>query len=283
MTAKYKDSEMETAGKSPVAIDRHVVMVDAGDVTIEVVVEGSGPAIVMLPSRGRDSFDYDDVAAGVASLGYRVLRPQPRGIGKSTGPLNDLTLHDLANDVAAVIKAFDAAPCVIIGHAFGNWVARMTAVDHPDLVRGVVIAAAGARNFPAVLSEYVTRSADASLPLAERIDYLKKTFFAPDSDATVWLEGWYPEATASQRRAATATRQDEWWGAGSVPLFDLQAACDPFKPAESRDELKREFGDRVTIAVIPDASHALLPEQPGRVVDALKGWLQQLEAGALAS
>jgi acetyl-CoA C-acetyltransferase len=34
---------------------------------------------------------------------------------------------------------------VIVGHAFGNWVARMTAVDYPQLVRGVVIAAAAAK------------------------------------------------------------------------------------------------------------------------------------------
>ena len=274
---------MEIASKVPVKLDRRSVIITTGAVSIEVVVEGSGPAIVMLPSRGRDSFDYDEVAAGLAGLGYQVLRPQPRGIGKSVGPMNDLTLHDLASDVAEVIKAFDAASCVIIGHAFGNWVARMTAVDYPDLVRGVVIAAAGARSFPAILSEYVTRSADASLPLEERLGYLKKTFFAPGSDATLWLEGWYPEATVSQRRAASATRQDEWWSGGSAPLFDLQAACDPFKPPESRDELKRDFGDRVTIAVIPDASHALLPEQPERVVEALRGWLQQLEAGSLAS
>jgi hypothetical protein len=42
-----------------------------------------------------------------------------------------------------------------------------------------------------------------------------------------------------------------------VPLFDLQAGIDPFKPEETRNELKDEPGDRATIAVIPNASHAL--------------------------
>ena len=47
------------------------------------------------------------------------------------------TLHDLANDIAAVIRnAGNGGPAVIVGHAFGSWVARMTAVDHPELVRG---------------------------------------------------------------------------------------------------------------------------------------------------
>lgn len=255
-----------------------VTQVSNNATSIEVVTQGQGPVLVMLPSRGRDSLDYEEVAQGLAGLGYTVLRPQPRGIGNSTGRMDGLTLHDLADDVAMVIRAFTSEPCIIIGHAFGNWVARMTAVDYPELVRGVVIAAAGGSTFPPILSQYVTRSADTSLPQAERLDYLKKTFFAPGSDPTVWLDGWYPEATKSQRAAADATRQEEWWSGGVVPLLDLQAECDPFKPASMRYELKEQFGDRITIATVPDASHALLPEQPQRVVDAIADWLATLNS-----
>ena len=61
-----------------------------------------------------------------------------------------------------------------------------------------------------------------------------------------------------------------------MPLLDLQAEHDPFKPPEKRNEMKDEFGDRVTIAVIPDASHALIPEQPKAVVDALVTWIRTL-------
>ena len=59
-------------------------LVRLGDVTIESLVEGAGPAIVMLPSLGRDGYeDFDDVAARLAAAGFTVLRPQPRGIGTS--------------------------------------------------------------------------------------------------------------------------------------------------------------------------------------------------------
>src|SRR5712691_1642887 len=114
----------------------------------EVIAEGAGPLIVILPSRGRDSEDFDAVAAGIATAGYRVLRPQPRGAGRSTGPMKNITLHDLARDVAAVIEHEGKDPAVIAGHAFGNWVARMTAVDYPHLVRGVIIVAAAAKAYP---------------------------------------------------------------------------------------------------------------------------------------
>src|SRR5262245_40584625 len=77
-------------------------LVRSPDGEIDVIVEGAGPPILLLPSRGRDSEDYDEVAHGLAQSGFRVLRPQPRGIGKSIGPLQGLTLHDFARDVAAV-------------------------------------------------------------------------------------------------------------------------------------------------------------------------------------
>jgi hypothetical protein len=43
---------------------RYVVSHD--DVTIDVIDEGNGPLMVLLPSAGRDSEDYDKVAEGLA-------------------------------------------------------------------------------------------------------------------------------------------------------------------------------------------------------------------------
>src|SRR5262249_20150541 len=147
-------------------------------------------------SRGRGVEDYDDLARRIARAGYRVLRPQPRGVGRSRGPMQGLTLHDLARDVAAVIADVNAGPAVIVGHAFGSWVARMVAADSPRLARGVAILAAAAKEYPAALAEAVTKCADLSLPDAERLKYLRFAFFAPGHDASGWLEGFYPDVNA---------------------------------------------------------------------------------------
>jgi hypothetical protein len=40
--------------------------------------------------------------------------------------------------------------------------------------------------------------------------------------------------------------------------------------------MKDEFGERVTVKVIANASHALIPEQPRAVVEALTTWMKQL-------
>jgi pimeloyl-ACP methyl ester carboxylesterase len=252
------------------------------DVRLDVIAEGSGPLVILLPSRGRGSEDFDELAAGIAAAGFRVLRPQPRGAAGSTGPMKGLTLHDFARDMAEVIRHEGGGPAVMVGHAFGNWVARMTAVDHPELVRGVVIVAAAAKAYPngfaggKELSEAVRLAGDTKLSDEERLKYLRMAFFAPGHDATPWLKGWYAEADEAQSAAGRATKQSEWWSGGKAPLLDVQAANDPFKPASMSNEIRDEFGDRATIVVIPNASHALIPEQPAAVVDAIVSWMRKL-------
>ena len=254
------------------------IEVQSGAARISVIAQGQGPLVIMLPSRGRDSEDYGQVAAAIAAQGFRVLRPQPRASDGSTGPLDNLTLHDYANDVAQVIEDAHDGPAVLIGHAYGNWVARMTAVDHPALVRGVVLAASAAKDYPKGLSEIVTKSADMSLPEAERRAYLKQAFFAPGHDPSSWLTGWWPDASRSQSEAATRVKQSDWWSGGSAPLLDLIAADDPFRPQSSWQDLKRQFPERVTVTVIENASHAFMPEQPAAVADAIVAWMRHLPA-----
>src|ERR1700689_209423 len=184
-------------GNSAARAERIREIIAYDDVRIDVIAEGSGPLLVLLPGRGRGSEDFDEVAAGLAKSGFRVLRPQPRGAGPNRGPMQGLTLHDFARDAAEVIKHEGGGPAVMVGHAYGSWVARMTAVDYPQLVRGVVIAAAAAKAYPAgfagakELSEAVRKSGDPALSDAERLGYLRANFFAPGSDARVWLKGSY--------------------------------------------------------------------------------------------
>lgn len=269
-------------GVSAARAERVHEIVTHDDVRIEVIAEGQGPLVVLLPGRGRDSLDFDDFAADIAKSGFRVLRPQPRGAGKSEGPMQNLTLHDFACDIAAVIRHEGKLPAVIVGHAFGNWVGRMTATDTPELVRGVVIVAAAAKAYPAgfagakELSDAVKKAGDLTRPEAERLEALRFAFFAPGHDARVWLSGWHPDVDESQFAAGRATKQSEWWPGGKAPLLDVQAELDPFKPRSMMNEIKEEFGERAEIVVVPNASHALIPEQPAAVTNAIVTWIGKL-------
>jgi pimeloyl-ACP methyl ester carboxylesterase len=178
-------------------------------VQIEYVDQGDGPVIAILPSLGRSGRDYDVVAAYLVVDGFRVIRPEPRGIGNSKGPLEKLNLHHFAADVAAVLDQECTGQIVVVGHAWGSQPARMLAANRPDLVCAVVLAAASAGKVPPEIGEKpygrlraeIDGAGDPSLSEARRLECLQQAFFAPGHDASVWLDGWYQAAHDAQAHA----------------------------------------------------------------------------------
>jgi pimeloyl-ACP methyl ester carboxylesterase len=248
------------------------------DVRIEVLSQGDGPPIVLLPSLGRGAEDFDRIAQRLADAGYRVLRPQPRGIGRSEGPLTDIDMHDYAADVAAVIAYAGNGPAFVVGQAFGNRVARMLATDRPELVAAVALVAAniGKAPSPPQVRAAIRNSADASLPDAERLAALRFAFFAPGNDPAAWLDGWHPDVLAAQRIAGDRTSREEDFAGGQAPILYLQPSHDPLAHVEDAEAYKAQFGKRVTIVVIANASHAVIAEQPDAVSDALIAYARGL-------
>lgn len=248
-----------------------------GDVTIECGSLGDGPPIVLLPSLGRGAEDFSEVARYLAAAGFRTLMPQPRGIGGSVGPMAGVSMRDLANDVAMAMDDLLDQRAVVVGHAFGSQPARMLAVERPDLVAGLVLAAASAGKMPpgetekpfSRLRAEIDGSGNPSLPEETRIKCLEAAFFAPGHDPRVWLDGWSWPTHEVQARARIETPVDDYFEAGGVPILDLQAEFDAVVVPNVFQPL---LGDRVTVGLVRDAGHALLPEQPRAVSDAIASY-----------
>ena len=258
---------------------RNSVTVQSNEVKIETYVDGEGKPLVLLPSYGRDGGeDYDDLTSRLVVEGWKVLRPQPRGIAGSTGPMANQSLHDLAGDVALCIRHLCTGPVVLLGHAFGNILARVVTTDFPELVTAAILAAAEASKVPEEVSKTPFIAGDLAAPESKRLDALGKAFFAPNHDPTIWLKGWYPATLKMQHEAAKRTGLQESWGCGNVPLLQLIGDYDPFNPKPYWNEMHDQFGDRVTVRVVKDASHALFPEQPALVADAILPWADKHKA-----
>lgn len=255
-----------------------IELITAGSHQIEVLVDGAGPCVVLLPSSQRDSRNEDELAHPLAEAGHTVLRPQPRGMGRSNGPLEGMTLNDLADDVAAAVDQLGGGRAVVLGHAFGHFVARVTDLRHPAKVRGVVLLGAAAHAFPPGLTEALDKAADPSYPQDERMLALREALFAPGNDPTPWLQGWHPHLRPYYRAASAEPPKSLWWPVAHAPVLDLQGAQDPWRPPHTRNELRNVLGDKVTVQTIEGASHALIPERPAEVARAVISWMQTLPA-----
>ena len=254
----------------------HLLDTDDG-AYVEVLVDGepAAPSIVLLPSSQRDSLDFGDLARLLGRRGFQVLRPQPRGMGRSSAPPPDFTLSTLAADVACALARFARGPAIVAGHAYGHYVARVAALEHPRLVRGVVVMAAAARTFPPGLVAELDIAADPAQDRGARMASLQNAFFAPGNDAAAWLEGWHPHLRDAYRSAGATPPKDRWWPVSPVPILDLQGADDPWRPPSTRHELQDCLGDLVTVHRIANASHALIPEQPAAIAEAIAAWAAQ--------
>lgn len=254
------------------ASPRRRLLLSHGDARIDVVTEGSGPTLVLLPSSLRDSLDFDDLAELLALRGFQVLRPQPRGMGRSSPPPPDMTLDTLAGDVAAVVAQLVHGPALVAGHAYGHWVARVAAWRHPAQVRGLVLMAAAARTFPDGMAQALAVASDPAQPEAARLEALRLCMFAPGNDPRPWLDGWHPQWRAAYRAAAQRPPRTEWQHPSQIPVLDLQGSDDAWRPPSSRDEFSALLGTGVTVRSIPGAGHAMVPEQPLAVADAIADW-----------
>ena len=259
-------------------VERKIVV--RGEVTLEVLAQGAGSPVVLLPSLGRGAADFDPIARLVQAAGYRVLRPQPRGIGASTGPAY-ADLEDCMADVAAVIEAEGAGPAFVAGHAFGNRVSRLLATDRPELVEAISLIAAnvGRDPSPPQVRAAIRDSANPDLPRDTRLAALSFAFFAPGNDPAAWLDGWYPEVLAAQRKAGDRTSRERDYAGGAKPILYLQPDHDPLAHVEDAVVFRRDNGERVTVIVVPNASHAAIAEQPELIAHALIDYATTLWPG----
>jgi pimeloyl-ACP methyl ester carboxylesterase len=259
-------------------MDYSTKTVSARNASIHVRTAGSGPALLLLPGLGRPAGDLDPMARLLIEAGHRVIQPDPRGSGGSSGQLDGLTLHDLADDVAAVIEGVDEASITIIGHAFGNRIARAVAASRPDLVSTVILLGCSGKVQPnPEIAEAIrlAQAEDTDAATRARAD----AWFAPGRDTSIWMDGWSQPVMKAYLAAAAATDTASWWTAGQARVLIIQGLADVSAPPENGRLLKREIGNRATLIELPGIGHALAVEDPVAVAAVIVAQLGLRDGG----
>ncbi len=107
--------------------------------------------------------DWDSLIPELAQH-YKVFAPDCRGHGRSNNPHMSYSFKELADDVAAFVRAMGYDKAHIIGHSNGGNIAVVTLLEHPEVVQTCIPQAANA---------YITRYLVEREPVyfdAERIE-----------------------------------------------------------------------------------------------------------------
>ncbi len=102
-------------------------------------VSGEGPLVVCVPSLGDVRGEYRFLTPLLAEAGYRVAVMDPRGHGDSSTGWDDYSVAGVGDDIVALIRELKSGPAVVVGTSMGGGSAIWSAVEAPELVRGMVM------------------------------------------------------------------------------------------------------------------------------------------------
>jgi pimeloyl-ACP methyl ester carboxylesterase len=106
-------------------------LIDVGTTRLYHEVRGSGPALFITGGTG-DAGEWADVAPTLAEE-CTVVTYDRRGMSRSPRPdgWTATSMAEAADDAAALLRALELAPTVVVGHSGGASVACSLVVRHP--------------------------------------------------------------------------------------------------------------------------------------------------------
>lgn len=124
---------------------------DVNGLSMHVLEAGdsTAPLLILLHGFPELSFSWRKVMVPLAKQGWRVVAPDQRGYGGTTGwtkgydvDLAEFSFDTLTADVAALVSALGYDQAALVGHDFGSPVAAWSALLRPDLYTSVALMSA---------------------------------------------------------------------------------------------------------------------------------------------
>jgi pimeloyl-ACP methyl ester carboxylesterase len=266
----------------------------ANGAVIHVRVGGKGPAVVLLHGFGDTGDMWGPLAADLVK-DHTVIVPDLRGMGLSSHPDAGYDKKNEAADIAGVLDTLKVGKVDVVAHDIGNMVAFAFTARYASRVRKLVLMDApvpGVANW-------------------DELSHTPKTwhfyFYGPDEERLVagreriYLDRFYDEFSAHPAKVNEGIR--EHYTALYARPHAIHDAFEQFKafPQDAKDnrawlangklatpvlaiggeksygaglaDVARAAFTNVQGAVIPDAGHWLMEEQPQAVIAAIRPFL----------
>ena len=216
---------------------------------------------------------------------YRVLRVDNRGAGLTGDvPGAPYTVETMAADCLAVLDEAGADAAQVVGISMGGLISQEIALTHPERVRSLCLVATHAGTAHAVWdAEALAMLGNRGEMTVEEAAEMSLPFnYAPSTPRERIEEDWavrLPLAASPQGYLNQLAGASQWSGlprlsAITAPTLVVHGEIDRLVPADNG----RMLADAIPgaeLAIVPDANHILMTDQPEQVQKVLLDWLDR--------
>ena len=239
------------------------------DIQLYYESHGDGTPVLFIHGLGSSTRDWE-LQVPVFAESYRVITVDMRGHGRSDKPPGPYSVRQFSEDTAAFMQALAIAPAHVIGLSMGGMIAFQLGVDHPELLRSLIIVNSAPTFKPRGLKEKL--AAQQRLLLVRLLgmkkvgEVLAKRMF-PKSDQAAIREQFVQRWAENDQRAYLESLK-------AILNFDISdrvreittptlmvSADDDYIPVAAKEAVAARMPN-ARVTVIPDSRHGLPVEKP---------------------
>ncbi|MGI8693617.1 MAG: 3-oxoadipate enol-lactonase [Geodermatophilaceae bacterium] len=251
------------------------------DVHHELSGPADGPVVLLANSLGSDLSMWEPQAAALVEAGFRVVRYDQRGHGRSPVPAGMYTMDDLGGDAVALLDRLGVHRASVVGVSMGGMVAMWLGQHAPERVERLVLCCTSAELGPASMWDDRIEAVGAG-GVAAVADAVTQRWLTPETRAqrpelARWLHEMLTATPAEGYAGCCAAIRDMDLLTGlrsiSAATLVISGDADPSTPPEHG----RRIADGIPGArfeVVPGVAHLGNLEKPARFAELILAHLQ---------
>jgi pimeloyl-ACP methyl ester carboxylesterase len=242
----------------------------ANGIAMSYELVGQGECLTLIHGAG-DNLHMWYEQAPVLSRRFRVLTYDVRGFGETELPESEVGLPALGEDLYQLLRALAIDSVFVLGYSMGGRIALQLALDHPDVVRALILANSAVGAAPSA-PEAAERRKNL-LALLERGDL---EAVAEQMTAASFSPGLKERDPARFQRYKAIKLQNDprrfarvWGALATAPPPELgRLSCPVLIIAGERDSFVTLAAARATHAAIPNSRLEVLPTGHAAAIEA---------------
>lgn len=231
---------------------------------------GGAQTVLLLHGLGATGASWEFQFQPLVEAGFHVLAPDARGFGASSYP-GKTSVADMAGDMAALLEHLGASPSHVVGISMGGTLALQLAVDHPGMVKKLVLVNTFASLRPEKISVWlyfaIRFALVHTLGLPAQARAVAQRIF-PKADQEELRQALISQILQADPRGYRAAMR-------ALGMFDIRrelsgiraptlvitGSSDTTVPLKTQKVLSENIPQAST-RLVPDAGHAVIVEKP---------------------